>query len=74
MDDVSGRHDHLYVATEGPVHGLAPEYKVAATVVFVFAVVATPREAVWAFGVDALRGAHGGARSAACRSPTCCAG
>jgi cobalt/nickel transport system permease protein len=51
---VSGRHDHLYVAHAGPVHRLAPEYKVAATVMFVFAVVATPREAIWAFGVDAL--------------------
>ncbi|MET0910276.1 MAG: cobalt ECF transporter T component CbiQ [Ilumatobacteraceae bacterium] len=51
---MSGRHDHLYVADGGSLHGLAPEYKVAATVMFVFAVVATPREAVWAFGLDAL--------------------
>ncbi|MBA3764736.1 MAG: cobalt ECF transporter T component CbiQ [Actinobacteria bacterium] len=36
------------------VHGLPPEAKIAATVAFVFAVVATPREAAWAFGLDAL--------------------
>ena len=35
-----------------PVHELA-EAKVAATVLFVFAVVVTPREAFWAFGLDA---------------------
>jgi cobalt/nickel transport system permease protein len=49
---VSGRHHALYIATEGRLHGLAPESKVAATVAFIFAVVATPREAVWAFAVD----------------------
>jgi cobalt/nickel transport system permease protein len=48
------RHHHLYLACGGPLHRLAPEYKVAATVAFVFAVVATPREAIWAFAVDAL--------------------
>src|SRR6478736_1245736 len=47
------RHDHLYVTAESPVHRLAPHDKVAATIVFVFAVVATPRDAVWAFGIDA---------------------
>jgi cobalt/nickel transport system permease protein len=36
------------------VHRLAPQCKVAATVLFVFAVVATPREAVWAFALDAV--------------------
>jgi cobalt/nickel transport system permease protein len=35
------------------VHELAPEAKVAATILFVLAVVATPREAFWAFGLDA---------------------
>ena len=49
---MSGRHHALYIATEGRLHGLAPESKVAATVAFIFAVVATPREAVWAFAVD----------------------
>ena len=34
-----------------PVHRLPPEVKIAATLAFVFAVVATPREAFWAFGV-----------------------
>lgn len=33
---------------------MAPECKVVAAVLFVFAVVATPREAVWAFGLDAV--------------------
>jgi cobalt/nickel transport system permease protein len=35
------------------VHRLAPEVKVAATLAFVLAVVATPRHAGWAFAVDA---------------------
>ena len=33
---------------------MAPECKLVAAVLFVFAVVATPREAVWAFGLDAV--------------------
>ena len=37
-----------------PVHQLAPEAKVASTVLFVFAVVATPKEAFWAFGLYAV--------------------
>jgi cobalt/nickel transport system permease protein len=37
-----------------PIHRLPPEVKVAATLAFVFAVVATPRAAVWAFVVDAV--------------------
>jgi cobalt/nickel transport system permease protein len=41
------------VGGASPVHRLAPEVKVVATVAFVGAVVATPREAVWAFGVHA---------------------
>jgi cobalt/nickel transport system permease protein len=44
--------DSLYVAGESPVHRLAPEVKIAATVAYVFAVVATPREALWALGAD----------------------
>jgi cobalt/nickel transport system permease protein len=35
------------------VHRTAPQVKVAATLAFVLAVVATPRTAFWAFGVDA---------------------
>lgn len=38
---------------EGPLHRLAPQCKVLATVLFVVAVVATPREQFWAFGVHA---------------------
>ncbi len=45
--------DALRVDVTSPVHRLAPEVKIVATVAFVFAVVATPREAVWAFGADA---------------------
>lgn len=48
-----GGPDGLVVAGTSPLHRAAPEAKVAATVAFVAAVVATPREAVWAFGVDA---------------------
>jgi cobalt/nickel transport system permease protein len=46
--------DGLYVAGASPVHRLAPEVKIAATVAYVFAVVATPREALWAFAADAV--------------------
>jgi cobalt/nickel transport system permease protein len=46
--------DGLYLDGASPVHRLAPEVKIAATVAFVFAVVATPREALWAFAGDAL--------------------
>jgi cobalt/nickel transport system permease protein len=49
----AGHHHHWFVHGHSPVHELAPETKVAATVLFVFAVVATPREAFWAFGIDA---------------------
>jgi cobalt/nickel transport system permease protein len=48
-------HAHaLYVHEHSPIHGLAPETKVAAVVLFVVAAAVTPREAVWAFGVYAL--------------------
>ena len=43
-------HAHaLYVHEHSPVHGLAPEAKLVAAFLFVFAVAITPREAVWAF-------------------------
>ncbi len=51
---MSGSHDQLYLAGTSPLHRLAPECKVAATVLFVFTIVATPREAVWAFACFAL--------------------
>ncbi len=40
-------------ATHGPLHGLAPQCKLLAAVLFVFAVVSTPKEQTWAFAVDA---------------------
>ena len=48
-------HTHVFfVHAESGVHRLAPECKLVATVLFIFAVVATPKEAIWAFGLDAL--------------------
>jgi len=45
----------LYVAAATPLHRMAPQCKLAATVLFVFAVVSTPREAFWAYlGYGAL--------------------
>jgi cobalt/nickel transport system permease protein len=39
----------LYLPDDTPVHRLAPEAKVIATVAFTVVVVLTPREAIWAF-------------------------
>jgi cobalt/nickel transport system permease protein len=51
---VGAEHRHLvFVPGDSGVHRLAPECKIAATVLFVFAVVATPRAAFWAFGLHA---------------------
>jgi cobalt/nickel transport system permease protein len=48
-------HGHvLYRDTTSAVHRLPPEVKIAAMVAFTLAVVATPREAFWAFGGYAL--------------------
>ena len=47
---VSGAHA-LFVHGDSLIHRLRPECKLLAQVLFVFAVVATPREAFWAFGV-----------------------
>ncbi|WP_405426764.1 cobalt ECF transporter T component CbiQ [Micromonospora sp. NBC_00617] len=48
-------HGHvLYRESTSPVHRLPPEVKIVAMVVFTIAVVATPREAFWAFGAYAL--------------------
>ncbi|ROT31753.1 cobalt ECF transporter T component CbiQ [Micromonospora sp. HM5-17] len=48
-------HAHvLYRDRMSPVHRLPPEVKIMAMVVFTIAVVATPREAFWAFGGYAL--------------------
>ena len=49
-----GPHSHVFfVHADSGVHRLAPECKLVATVLFAFAVVATPREAFWAFGLHA---------------------
>ena len=47
-------HSHaLYLQGTSPLHRARPQCKLAAAVLFVLAVVATPREAFWAFGVYA---------------------
>lgn len=52
---MSGGHLHaLHVHGHSPVHRLAAEAKVAALFAFVLGVVATPREAMWAFGIHAF--------------------
>jgi cobalt/nickel transport system permease protein len=49
---VSRAHAHaLYVHGHSRVHALPPQCKLVAQLAFVFAVVATPREAFWAFGL-----------------------
>jgi cobalt/nickel transport system permease protein len=48
-------HSHpLYRDGDSPVHGLPPEVKIVVLVTFVLAVVATPRELFWPFGIYAL--------------------
>jgi len=52
---VGAGHAHpLYLAGTSPLHRARPQCKIAASVAFVLAVVATPREAFWAFGVYGL--------------------
>jgi cobalt/nickel transport system permease protein len=54
---VAGGHSHvhsLFVHGDSHVHRLRPQCKVAATLLFVLAVVATPKEAFWAFGAYAV--------------------
>ncbi|HEU5109971.1 MAG TPA: cobalt ECF transporter T component CbiQ, partial [Micromonosporaceae bacterium] len=48
-----GHAQALYLDRGSPLHRSPPEVKVAAMVAFTVAVVATPREAFWAFGVYA---------------------
>ena len=43
----------MAVAADGSAGQIGPEPKIVATFAFVFAVVATPREAIWAFAADA---------------------
>ena len=48
-------HAHvLYLHRSSPLHRLPPEVKIASTVAFTIVMVATPREALWAFGGYAL--------------------
>lgn len=52
---MGGGHAHpLYLSGHSVVHRLPAEIKIVALVVFVLAVVATPRELFWPFGVYAL--------------------
>lgn len=51
MAGAHGGLDALFVHGHTPLHRLAAECKVAATILFVFAVVATRREALWAFAL-----------------------
>jgi cobalt/nickel transport system permease protein len=52
---MSGAHSHaLYVHGHSPIHRAAPECKLAAQLLLVLVIVATPREAFWAFGVYAV--------------------
>ena len=46
-------HGHVHV-DDSPVHAVAPQVKIATAVLWVFSVVATPRTAVWAFGLHFL--------------------
>ena len=53
---MGGRHglgSSLYVPRSSVVHRLSPQCKLLATFLFVLVVVSTPREAFWAFGVEA---------------------
>ncbi len=52
---MGGRHGRLTTAVgHSPVHRMPAHVKVVAALVFVVAVVATPREVVWAFAAHAL--------------------
>ncbi len=50
----SGHHHHLYLDRATPVHRLAPQCKIAAVVLFVIAVVTTPRGSWWPYAVYVL--------------------
>ncbi|MEZ5217035.1 MAG: cobalt ECF transporter T component CbiQ [Ilumatobacteraceae bacterium] len=45
--------DRLYLPGDTPIHRLAPEAKLLGVLVWVFAVVSTPRHAFWAFAIHA---------------------
>jgi cobalt/nickel transport system permease protein len=50
----AGQSYWLYLDRQSAVHRLPPEVKIVAMVAFTIAVVATPREAFWAFGAYAV--------------------
>lgn len=50
----AGHAHRLYLPGASVVHRLPPQCKIVATLAFVLAVVATPREQMWAFGLYAL--------------------
>ncbi|MFI6602737.1 cobalt ECF transporter T component CbiQ [Nonomuraea sp. NPDC050536] len=50
----AGHHHQLYLPGLSPVHRLPPQCKLLAVLAFAIVVVATPREAFWAFGGYAL--------------------
>ncbi|MBA2387568.1 MAG: cobalt ECF transporter T component CbiQ [Acidimicrobiia bacterium] len=49
----SGHGDRLFVPGSSFLHRLPPQCKIASMVLFVFAVVATPREQFWGYGIFA---------------------
>jgi cobalt/nickel transport system permease protein len=51
---MAGAHRHLLIHSHSPLHRIAPEAKILATFFFAVGVALTPREAVWAFAVDAV--------------------
>ncbi|MBP2704926.1 cobalt ECF transporter T component CbiQ [Microbispora sp. RL4-1S] len=50
----AGHHHQLYRAGDSPVHRLPPQCKLLAVAAFAVAVVATPRDRLWAFAVYAV--------------------
>lgn len=50
----AGHHHQLYRPGDSPVHRLPPQCKLVAVLAFAGVVVATPREAFWAFGAYTL--------------------
>ena len=49
---MSAGQQHLYLSAVGPLHRFAPQCKLAAAILFTFAVVSTPREQIWAFALE----------------------
>lgn len=49
---MSSSHGHaLFVHGHSPLHQMAPQVKIASAVLMLFAIISTPRQAFWAFGV-----------------------